>query len=122
MGKIKSARKNYYSDTYIGYLPAYWLQKASKLKGDKTILVANLLWMFWSMKYLKRWLAGEKTQNVVFLNDFAAGEFGISPATRMRCLKRLADADLIAFTTYGQGKRPAVLIKFVNVRKSKDQP
>ena len=28
MGKIKSARKNYYSDTYIGYLPAYWLQKA----------------------------------------------------------------------------------------------
>ena len=74
------------------------------------------------MKYLKRWLAGERTQNVVYLNDFAAGEFAISPATRMLCLKRLAYADLIAFTTYGQGKRPAVLIKFVNVRKSKDQP
>ena len=32
---MKSAQKNYYSETYIGYLPAYWLQRASMLGGEQ---------------------------------------------------------------------------------------
>ena len=89
MGKIKSAKKLLFRNLH--WIPtSYRLQKASKLGGNKTILVANLLWMFWSMKYLKKWLAGEKTQNVVFLNDFAAGGIWDQPCNPNAMFKKIS--------------------------------
>ena len=104
-----------FDHTWISYCPANWMKKCFEIGGRDTWKVGSVLWIVYSWG----WELPETKRREVMVNDNLIRWFGISPKTRGRCLKRLADAGLISIVEYGVGKSPVIRLNYLKVRKKR---
>ena len=113
---IRKLERGYLTDKYIYFIPSRWVQKCCSLEGRDTLKVGIALWQ------LRSWKTGKPQPDIVFINQWFASQFHITPRSLSRALERLREARLIRFVKGGpgtKGQRPVVRLLYLSIHKPK---